>query len=312
MTLVRDRVSPGDGTAARKRPVSTRRRSPRMRRWPLVLPALFFYALVVLYPSIAGGLYAFTDWNGLSRHVHLVGLDNFTRLAGDGEAIGSLVNTVVLAVALMVVQNLIGLLLALALNARLRSRNLLRTLFFAPAVLPPLVIGVLWKYLYSPGGPIEAGLSLIGVPSPSWLGDESLALWSVVIAIVWQHAGLSMVIYLAGLQGVPPELYEAGDLDGTSRWQRFWFITRPMLAPATTIAVVLTMITGLKLFDQVFAMTGGGPGYATETLSLDMYKQAFVLNDYSYGTALALILTMIVAFVSFLQLKVLRRYEVEV
>jgi raffinose/stachyose/melibiose transport system permease protein len=305
-------------TLAQARPrAAVHARRPRRtggKVWFFVVPALLFYALVVLYPSIAGAVYAFTDWSGLGNQVNGVGLANFSRLFGDGEAIGSLWNTLLLAVALMIVQNVIGLAIALALDTAIRGRNLLRTLFFAPAVLPPLVIGVLWKYLYSPGGPLDSVLGALGLSGlqQSWLGDESLALWSVVVAIVWQHAGLSMVIFLAGLQGVPKELYEAAALDGTGRWQRFWYVTRPMLAPATTIALILTMITGLKLFDQVFAMTGGGPGYATETLSLNMYKQAFVLNDYSYGTALALVLTMIVAFISFLQLKMLRRFEVEV
>ncbi|MEV0202192.1 sugar ABC transporter permease [Nonomuraea sp. NPDC050691] len=309
MTLQLSRPSAGSRHASAAR---SGRRGPR-RGWLFVVPALFFYGLVVLYPSVAGAVYAFTDWSGLGSQVNPVGLANFGRLLGDAEAVGSLWNTLLLAVALMIVQNVIGLALALALDTAIRGRNLLRTLFFAPAVLPPLVIGVLWKYVYSPGGPLDGLLAAFGLEGlqQSWLGDESLALWSVVVAIVWQHAGLSMVIFLAGLQGVPKELYEAAALDGASRRQRFRYVTLPLLAPATTITLVLTMITGLKLFDQVFAMTGGGPGYATETLSLNMYKQAFVLNDYSYGTALALVLTMIVAFISFLQLKVLRRLEVE-
>ena len=277
-----------------------------------VVPALLVYAVVVIYPSVAGAAYAFTDWSGLGA-ARFVGLDNFVRLLGDGEALGSVRNTVVLAVSLMVVQSVVGLLLALALHTRLRSRNLLRTLFFAPAVLPPVVIGFLWQYLYTPDGPLDSVLGVLhlDVLRQNWLGSSSFALWSIVIAVVWQHAGLSMVIFLAGLQSVPPELHEAAAIDGAGTVRRFRHVTWPLLAPATTVATVLTLIGGLKMFDQVFVMTGGGPGYATETLSLVMYKQAFLLNHYGYGTAIALVLTMIVAFFVLVQLKTRGRYEVD-
>lgn len=278
-----------------------------------VIPGLAVYCLVVIYPSVAGAAYAFTDWSGLGGDIHFVGLDNFYRLFGDQEALSSIRNTLLLAFSLMVGQNVIGLLLALALNTHIKSRNFLRTLFFAPAVLPPVIVGFLWKYLYAPGGPIDTVLEgmHLGFLQQNWLGDPSFALWSIVIATIWQHAGLSMVIFLAGLQGVPDELLEAGEIDGAGAFRRFWNITLPMLTPATTIALVLTLINGLKLFDQVFVITGGGPGDATQTLSVIMYKEAFVLNDFSYGTTIAVVLAMIVAFMAFLQLKALNRFGVE-
>ncbi|MBZ2196045.1 carbohydrate ABC transporter permease [Occultella gossypii] len=290
-----------------------RRRRPRTRvSWWFIVPALVAYGVVVVYPSLSGAYYAFTDWNG-GPYPSFIGGANFAELVQDERALASLRNTLVLSVAVVIGQSLLGLVLALALNTAIRSRNLLRTLFFAPMLLPPIAIGVLWQFMYSRGGPIDTVLSGIGLDAlvQNWLGDSSVALWSVIVTVVWQHVGLSMVIFLAGLQGVPEELYEAASLNGAGRWRRFWSITRPMIGQATTIVLALTMIGGLKLFDQVFVMTSGGPGYATETLSLLMYREVFVLGHYGYGTAIALVLTMIVAMIAFVQISATRRGEVE-
>lgn len=279
----------------------------------LVAPALLFYAVVVLYPTVAGGLYAFTDWTGQRTTPNVVGLDNFAELLSSPPARAALANTLVIAVCTTVVQTVIGLALALALHSRLASRHVLRTLFFAPALLPPVIIGFLWQYVLTPEGPLNGALTAAGLDAltRNWLGDSSLALPAVIAVIIWQNTGLTMVIYLAGLQGVPAELLEAAEIDGAGRWQRLRHVTIPMLLPATTIATSLTLIGSLKLFDQVYVMTGGGPGYATETLSVVMYKEAFVSGRYGYSAAIALVLTMIVFALALVQLRGLRRYEVQ-
>jgi raffinose/stachyose/melibiose transport system permease protein len=244
---------------------------------------------------------------------NFIGVANFVELVTAAEAIAALQNTVIVAFSTTAVQTVFGLALALALHSTLASRNLLRTLFFAPALLPPVVIGFLWKYILTPDGPLNDVLRSIGLDglARSWLGDSSLALGSVIAVVVWQHVGLTMVIYLAGLQGIPEELREAAEIDGASWWRRLWHVTLPLLMPATTITMSLTLISGLKLFDQVFVMTGGGPGYATQTLSLIMYKEAFVSGRYGYSTAIALVLTMIVFAFAMIQLRALRRFEVQ-
>ncbi|MEO3843199.1 MULTISPECIES: carbohydrate ABC transporter permease [unclassified Streptomyces] len=268
---------------------------------------------MVLYPTVAGGLYAFTDWTGRAGGANFVGLDNFRQLLTAESARSALVNTLLIAAACTVVQTAAGLGLALALNTRLRSRNILRTLFFASALLPPLIIGFLWQYVLTPTGPLNTALDEVGLGAlkQNWLGDGSIALGSVIAIIIWQNAGLTMVIYLAGLQGVPAELYEAAAIDGAGVWQRFRSVTLPLLLPATTIALSLTLIGSLKLFDQVFAMTGGGPGYATETLAVVMYKEAFVSGEFGYSAAIALVLTMLVFAFAMVQLRTLRRFEVD-
>jgi raffinose/stachyose/melibiose transport system permease protein len=267
----------------------TRRIGPS--RW-FAAPALAVYALIVLYPSLAGAVYAFTDWSGIGS-AKWVGLENFKTLFSDQQSFGSLKNTLELTAFIVVVQNAIGLALALAVHARIKTRQFLRVMFFAPAVLSPVVIAFLWKYMFNPDP--DSGLNALlgflglGFLQQNWLGDPGVALWAVGLTVVWQFAGYSMVIFLAALQGIPRELEEAAALDGAGRWQRFRHIVFPLLAPAMTINLTLSTIGGLKLFDQVFAITGGGPGYATETLSTLIYKQAFVFGLYGYSTAVALL-----------------------
>ncbi|WP_199702568.1 carbohydrate ABC transporter permease [Jiangella rhizosphaerae] len=295
-------------------PRATRRRARRARvPYLLLVPALLFYAFVVLWPTLQGAGYAFTDWAGRRETPGFVGLDNFTELFSAPAARSALRNTLIIALSTTIVQTLVGLALALALHSALASRNLLRTMFFAPALLPPVIIGFLWQYILTPAGPLNDALGAVGLGglAQNWLGDSSVALASVIAVIIWQNAGLTMVIYLAGLEGVPPELHEAATMDGAGRWQRLRHVTLPLLVPATTIALSLTLIGSLKLFDQVYVMTGGGPGYATETLSVVMYKEAFVSGRYGYSTAIALVLTMIVFAFALLQLRGLRRFEVQ-
>ena len=300
--------------ALRTRRTPTRSRRAREPAIWFALPAIVVYLVVVIYPSLAGAVYAFTDWSGIGGAPNWVGLDNFKRLFTDDQSFGALRNTVLLTIFIVIVQNAVGLALALGVHAQIKSRYALRAIFFAPAVIAPVVIAFLWKYLLnpSPDSGINALLGFVGLGflQQDWLGNPSLALWSVGFTVVGQYAGYSMVIFLAGLQGVPRELEEAAALDGAGRWTRFRHVVLPLIAPAVTINLMLSTIGGLKLFDQVFAITQGGPGYSTETLSTLIYKQAFVFGSYGYSTAVALVLAILVAAVSLVQLKYLRSREV--
>ena len=276
-------------------------------------PAIAIYALIVIYPSLAGAYYAFTDWSGIGG-AHWSGLENFKTLFRDDQSYGSLLNTVKLTAFVVIVQNTIGLALALAVHTQIKTRNLLRTMFFAPAVLSAVVIAFLWKYMLTPqpDAGLNAVLGFFGLDflQQNWLGDPGVALWAIGLTVVWQYAGYSMVIFLAALQGIPRELEEAAALDGAGRFQRFRHVVLPLIAPAVTINLTLSTIGGLKLFDQVFAITGGGPGYSTETLSTLIYKQAFVFGQYGYSTAVALVLTLLVSALALLQLRYLQSREV--
>jgi raffinose/stachyose/melibiose transport system permease protein len=279
--------------------------------WWFVVPALGLYAFVVLIPTVRGSYYSFTDWDGLNPVKHWVGLDNFKAILHDGAARGAIKHTVLIAIAIMLIQNAIGLLLALGVNSGIKSRNILRVVLFAPAVMTPVVVAFLWQYLYTPDGAINRALEALGLGGlqQAWLGNTSLALWCIVVVIVWQFAGYSMVIFLAGLQSIPDEIMEASAVDGAGTFRRFWYVTRPLLAPAITVNLMLSLIGGLKLFDQVWVLTGGGPGYATETLSTMIYRNAFQFGEFAYSTAIALLLTVFVAVVSGAQYKLLRRQE---
>jgi raffinose/stachyose/melibiose transport system permease protein len=279
--------------------------------WWFAVPALLLFAFVVLVPSARGIYYAFTDWDGLSPDFAFVGVGNFVELAGDPAARQALGQTLVIAVAITVIQNGVGLLLALGVNSAIKSRNVLRVFLFAPAVVTPIVTAYLWRNLLGPDGAVNSLLAAVGLGGwrQDWLGDPDLALWAVVGVVVWQFAGYSMVIFLAGLQSVPKELYEAAAIDGAGPVRRFWSVVRPLLAPALTVNLMLSIIGGIKLFDQVYALTGGGPGHATDTLSTLIYKDAFTLGEFGYSIALAVVLTIVVAVLSTGQYLVLSRNE---
>jgi raffinose/stachyose/melibiose transport system permease protein len=301
---VKDRLSGQVATA----PAARRHVTPP---WWFMVPALLLFAFVVLIPSARGVYYAFTDWDGLDPNFAVVGLRNFTAMANDADARQAVWHTLLIAVAITVIQNGIGLLLALGVNTMIKTRNILRVLLFAPAVVTPIVTAYLWRNLLGPDGAVNSLLGSIGLGSwrQDWLGDPHLALWMIVLVIVWQFAGYSMVIFLAGLQSIPREIYEAAAIDGSGPVRRFWSIIRPLLAPAITVNLMLSIIGGIKLFDQVYALTGGGPGHATDTISTLIYKDAFTLGEFGYSIALAVVLTIIVAIASAGQYSVLSRNE---
>jgi raffinose/stachyose/melibiose transport system permease protein len=287
-----------------------RSRSRARRRIPLwfLAPALLIYGAIVLVPSTIGASYAFTDaTSGFGGN--FIGLQNFVEIFTDPSSLGPLWQTLVMAVGVMVLQNALGLAVAVALNSRIKSRNLLRVLFFMPFVISPLVAGYLWRYILAPDGAVNQFLEIVGLGALArpWLGEPTLALWSLIIAVVWQFSGSSMVIYLAGLQSVPEEVLEASALDGAGGWRRFWSIVRPFLYPAIMVNLTLSLISGLRLYDQIIAMTDGGPGGSTDSMSTVIYRFAFEFGQFGYGSALALVLTVLIIALSSLQYAGLRK-----
>lgn len=298
----------------RRRPLRwPRRRLEGQRAIPLVwiAPGLLLVLALHYVAIAAGGWYAFTDWNGISASANWVGLANFRQLVQDQTARGSLVHTVELTAGFVIAVNVLGLALALALNRTVKSRNVLRSLFFAPFVLSPLATAYIWRFIFDYNGPFNGLLSSIGLDGwvRTWLGDPNWALWTILVVMVWQAAGLGMSFYLAGLQSIPEDLDEAAAVDGASMWLRLRAVTLPMLAPAMTVSVTLATIQGLRVFDVVMALTMGGPGSATETLSTQLFKEGFAANRYGYGAAFALVLTVFIAVVTVVQIVLLRRRE---
>ena len=208
--------------------------------------------------------------------------------------------------------NALGLVLALALNRAVKTRNVLRVVFFAPVALSPLAISFVWQWIFVPQGALNRVLDGVGLSSlqRAWLADPSTALWMVLVVLVWQFTGLAMVLYLAGLQQIPEEIEEAALVDGASGWLRLRKIVLPLLAPAITVSVTLTFIIGMRVFDQILGLTGGGPPVGqTETLGTQIYKQLFNNGRYGYGAAFSVVLTVIVLVLALLQLMFLRMNE---
>ncbi|HZV51850.1 MAG TPA: sugar ABC transporter permease [Candidatus Dormibacteraeota bacterium] len=279
--------------------------------WAWAAPAILLLLTIHYLAIAAGAWYAFTDWSGASPRASFIGLANFRHILQDHTARTALTNTLELTVCFVVAVNVLGLLLALGTRRTLKTRNLIRSLFFAPAVLSPLAVSYIWQFIFDYNGPLNFILRMAGMGSQqrAWLGSPSWALWTVLVVLVWQFAGLAMIFYLAGLQSIPDELEEASAVDGATPFYHFRRVTLPLLAPALTVSFTFTLLLGLRIFDQIIALTGGGPVNATETLATQVYKQTWVYGRFGYGAALALVLSLLVAILAFAQLAVLRLRE---
>jgi len=306
-------TDPSHTDARRARAASARsnaRRTGSRYVWLFILPALVFYLFVVLIPSSQGLFFSFTNWNGLSSDWSFVGVDNFLRLFADPISVKAIGNTFIYAILSTVFENILGLLVALALHSRIKSRNVLRVVFFMPVVLLSVVVAYLWQYLLQVNnGAVTQLLQGVGFTgfNPNWLGDPNLVVYSISAIVIWQFTGYTMVIYLAGLQGVPQEQLEAASLDGAGPIQRFWYVVRPLLAPAITVNIMLSLIRGFMVFDQIWVTTGGGPADTSHSLSTLVYRTAFQFGELGRGISIAVVLALIVAILGFFQYRGLLR-----
>jgi multiple sugar transport system permease protein len=237
---------------------------------------------------------------------------NFTRLLSDQFFFDALVHTLIYSFAALTVEFFLGLGLALLLNSRLRGRNVFRALLLVPMMLPAVVVGVIWRLLLNPNyGPINSALRSLGFNTDqlTWTASSKLAMFSVIVVDCWQWTPFMFLVLLAGLQAIPLEPYEAALIDGSSRWQTFRHITLPLLKPAILIALLLRTMDLLRVFDQIFILTEGGPGFATETLSLYIYRTAFRFFDFGYAAALSFVLLAITNVISMIYIRLLQSRE---
>jgi ABC-type sugar transport system permease subunit len=284
-------------------------RSPRRKNaqrggliaWTFALPALAVYVVFLVYPAITSLFFSFTDWDGLSATYNLVGVDNYVTMMADPVVLQAMVNNLIWTVVTITVPVIIGLLLAIALNGRVRGKPVLRLLFYTPAVLPLVAVASIWGWLYNPQyGAINAALRAIGLDSLAqpWLGQDSTALAAVIVPAIWLRVGFPMLLYLAALQGISADMYEAATVDGATKLQQFWHITMPSLRPAHYIVIALSLIDSFKVFDLIYAMTYGGPGTATQVMGTWMYFNVFQYYQAGYGTAIAVVITVVAIAVS--------------
>ena len=274
----------------------------------LLLPTLIGLVLFSLGPVVTSALLSFTRWDGLSAPVW-TGTENYRLLFTDPLFWTALRNTAYYTVGSVVPLIVLSLLLALAVNQKIKGVVLFRTLFFLPVVSPPVAIAILWGWLYNAQyGLINAALDRLGLPPVQWLAEPSTALPSIIIMSIWSGLGYNMVLFLAGLQGIPQELYEAAMIDGANRWARFRHVTVPLLSPTTFFILVLAMIGAFQLFDYAYILTNGGPMYSTLSIVLYIYQMAFQNFKMGYASALAYVLFVIIAVVTFVQFRLQRRW----
>jgi len=278
-----------------------------------VLPAMAVYLFFYIFPMFQGLYYSMTDWNGFGTVMHFVGLKNYWHVLSDPHVLTSIGNTFIYTVVVTILSNVIGLALALMVEKRTRENNIFRTIFFTPAVLSPVVISFVWKYMYAPNsGVINTFLSAVGLGSlgQDWLGNPGLALSSVMFVPLWQWGGNVMIVYLAGLINIPMQYHEAARIDGVNYVQHFRHVTLPLLMPALTFNFVISTIGSFKTFAFIFIMTNGGPGWSTEVLTLTVYNYTIYSPQFAYGSAVAALLTIFVVLFSLVELKILTRGEV--
>ncbi|WP_132306205.1 sugar ABC transporter permease [Paenibacillus sp. BK033] len=286
-------------------------RSKSMYGYYLVWPALLIYTVFFVMPAIIGLYYSFTDWRLDRIGIKFIGFDNFNKIFTDDTLTLALKNTFIFALATVVGKNVIGLVLAIALNMRLKSRNFLRAIFYSPSILSVLVISIVFTPILRTEGMVNKFFDAIGLHflSQAWLTNPQLVIWTVALVAIWQQAGFQMAIYLAGLQSISKEYYEAATIDGAGAWRSFTNITVPLLLPAININLMLTLIGGLKVFSEVFVLTSGGPGNSSQVVGTIILR-AFGEGNWGLGTAINTLLFLIVSLIAIPLLVFMRRKEV--
>lgn len=294
--------APNGGTAH-----PARRRSRSLAPYLWIAPAVLLYILFKLAPIIGGIYLALLKWDGIEQPV-FVGLRNFERILSD-EVIGlALWHNVLYALGTVTAKLAVSLALALLLNQALRGRAFYRTALFLPVVMSFVVVGILWSWLYNTQfGLINSLLHTVGLGTLAhdWLGDPNSTLWALMVVDTWKWYGFHMVIFLAGLQTIPTELYEAAHIDGASRWQRFAHITFPLLQPVTLVNFTLALMGAFNVFDIPYIMTEGGPANSTIVMALHIYIRGFKFYQFGYAAALSYVLLLLVTIIAAIQMKMM-------
>lgn len=283
------------------------------KRYPLYLifPGLIVFLLFFLLPNLIGVFYSFTNWDLFTAD--FIGLYNYESILSDKRLMLAYTNTLKFALFTTTGKMCFGLLFALILNRTLKLKNMYRTIWFMPAIMNNVAVGLIFTAIMHPTkGVLNIFLRGIGLDALAlnWLGDVNYALYSVMFVEVWKWTGFTMIIFLAGLQSIDKFYYEAAEIDGASSWQKFRFITMPLIMPAFNNSFIISIIGGLKAFDIIFAMTNGGPGTATNVINIMVYK-AFSNGRYGEAAAGVVLLTLIVAVISITANTILRKKEVE-
>ncbi|MCL2126720.1 MAG: sugar ABC transporter permease [Treponema sp.] len=280
----------------------------------MILPSVIGFSVLFILPVLLSFAYSVTDWSMYRRTIKFIWFDNYVQLFKDEKIIAAVINSIKYAFVITVVQNILAIAFAVFLHRSCWGANLLKSVMFFPAVLSIMVVGYLFKYIMSSldYGLLNRIIGLFGGPPVNWLGSARLALYSVLITQVWQWTGWAMVIYAANIKSIDPNLYEAAQIDGVSPWRKFTGVTLPLLYPAVSFNVLMSLIGGLKVFDAIFAMTGGGPGYSSATMMTLLIQTGFNTGRLAFACAFSVVFFTIVFTISRAVMALFNRWEAAV
>jgi multiple sugar transport system permease protein len=304
----------GTGLRGAVAPTAPARRAPTQQTRPaiaFIAPFAILYLLFIAGPAVYGLVLSFTDASLVQSGLNgWAGLRNYAEALGSADFWSSLWHTVWFTILTTPPLVLLGFLFALLANRVARGRWFFRLAFFAPYILPSAVVALIWIWMYTPAlGLLDTALAQIGITAPSWLGDATWAMPSLAITTVWWTLGFNFVLYLAGLQEIPRDLYEAAAMDGAGPWQQIRSITIPLLGRTTTLVAVLQVIASLKVFDQMYLMTAGGPNFATRSILQYVYDEGFTNYRVGYAAAVSMLFFLVVLTVSAVWFALVRRQE---
>ncbi|CAM3102810.1 sugar ABC transporter permease [Paenibacillus sediminis] len=292
--------------------MNRKKTSQLLQQLVFVGPSTVFFILIIMIPFLLGLSFSFTNWDGVADKVAWVGLDNFKKIFMDDPDFGAAFwFTTKFTVIGVILTNVLGFFLAYFLTKPLKTRNILRTVFFIPNVIGGLLLGFIWQFIFVKGFAAIGEFTKLPFFNLPWLGDEKTAFWGIVIVFVWQTAGYLMVIYISSLGNVPQDILEAAEIDGANRLQILRSIIVPLIMPAVTVCLFLAISWSFKMFDLNLSLTKGGPFGSTESVAFNIYKEAFQNNRYGLGTAKAIIFFVVVAVITSVQVKFTKSKEVE-
>jgi raffinose/stachyose/melibiose transport system permease protein len=278
----------------------------------LYLPTLMLLLVFIIYPLFNGVKISLTDWDGFSQDSSWIGMGNYKRMFQEADILTVIKNTFIYGVGSTIFQNIIGLLYAIILNFKMRTAGLAKTIVYMPVIISPLIMGYIWYFFFQyNGGAINDFIHLFSSETYNLLANSQLNVWIITFVNTYQYLGVSMVIYLAGLQTIPKDYYEAADIDGASSVSKFKNVTLPLLSPSMTISIVLNLIGGFKLYDVIVSLTNSGPGVASASLSTLMYKLYFTRQDAGFASALGILMFALISVICLTVLYYLRRRELE-
>ncbi|MGE5412000.1 MAG: carbohydrate ABC transporter permease [Clostridiales bacterium] len=270
-------------------------------------PTLVIFTTFILFPVLFSFYLSFQSWNMFSTQSTFIGLDNYSRMIASDEFWMVLKNTLIYTLGTIPLNMVLSLIIAYVLNKKLKGKKFLRTAFFAPVVISPVAAAVIWRWLYDPNfGLLNYFIGLFGIGAINWLNDPTAAMFALIIMGVWKTLGVNMVLFSAGLQGIPESYYEAAQLDGAGWWAKFWHITIPMLSPTTFFIMIMSMIGSFQVFDIVYVLTSGGPLGSTKVLVFYIYEHAFKFFEMGYASAVSYFLFAILFIFTMLQVKYMR------